>query len=124
MKTVTFFCKVEHKHRKPVESLDYACTNKTIIYFTTHVRKSPINMLFRSKTLKTQLVEHCQNPTRKTSEVFSCHQPGRYVSTGKNFAFLGSFAKFPFLYIYHSLERAEENFANRKMTNTEASNTL
>ena len=30
---------------------------------------------------------------RKTSEIFSGHQPGRYVNARKNVAYLGFFAK-------------------------------
>ena len=45
-----------------------------LIYVTTHERKAPTNILFRSKAPKTHQVEHCQHP-RKTSEFFSCDQP-------------------------------------------------
>ena len=51
------FSDEEHRHKNPVASIDYALINKSIIYFTTHKRKAPINMLSRSKAPKTQQLE-------------------------------------------------------------------
>ena len=55
-------------------------------------QKALINMLFRSRAPKTQQVERCQH-LKKTSDFFNYYQPGRYISTCKIFAYLGSFAK-------------------------------
>ena len=56
-------------------------------------QKALINMLFRSRAPKTQQVERCQHLKKKTSDFFNYYQPGRYISTCKIFAYLGSFAK-------------------------------
>ena len=75
------FFEVEHIHENPIESLDYARINKSVVCYNRTCCPAANHP-----------VEQCQNP-RKISDYFRCQQPVRFVSTRKCFANLGSFAK-------------------------------
>ena len=98
-KTVTPFpkCFINIKIQSQSRVLSHICYNKhtNLCKLIKNLWKpnAPIYKLLRSKAPKAQLIDFYKHP-RKTKNFFSCHQPGCNASTCKNFAYLGSFAKF------------------------------
>ena len=84
---------MKNRHDNPVASLEYARVNKSIIYFTTRERKSPINRLSHSKILKTQQVEGLTHPKKASDFLVTAHRDSTFAPP-ENLAYISFFAKF------------------------------
>ena len=74
---------VEYKHENLVASLDMHVLTSLLYMLQRMNEKQPSTCCLAAK--HPEQVEHCQHP-RKTSDLFSFHQPRSYISTQKFFA--------------------------------------